>query len=134
MPADGTGTHTVLIPTVFKIAPAAGKVYNINRLLVVVKDNANITADDYGGVSDLSNGIQVRCMRGNTVLVDLTNSHPVTGNVEWSTFTYDVMDHTFGSGDNYFLARWSFFKSGNPTKTTNTTTAIVTIFFIFFPL
>ena len=111
---DGTGTHTVLIPSICKITPPSNKIYNITRLLIVIRDNSNITAANYGGVSTLSNGVQVRCMRGNTVLANLTNSHPITGNVEWGTFAFDVEDHTFGSGDNFTLVRWSFFKSGNP--------------------
>lgn len=110
---DGTGTHTLLIPVVFKITPPNGEVWKITRMLVIIQDNAALTAEKYGGISTLDNGIMLKHIRnGNELILDVTNSYPPTGLAKWGSLCYDLSLNTFGAGDNFATARWTFADSG----------------------
>ena len=108
------------VPVPLYAGPPAGKDWLIERLIVMVKDNAVITADTYGGIDVLTagTGVQIMCKEGPTgkIILDLTDGGPVRSNAEWGKMCYDVAAHTFGSGDNYILVRWTFGKSGSPLR------------------
>jgi len=107
-------------PVPFYAGPPAGKDWLIWRMLVMIKDNANITADNYGGIDILTagNGVTLKVREGPTgkEILDLTDNHAIKSNAEWGVFCYDIAPHTFGSGDNYVLVRWTFAKAGEPLR------------------
>jgi len=100
----------------FYAGPRTG-VWEINRMLILIEDNAVIAADDYGGVSVLTNGVSIDVKEGGsggTVLQDMTDGFTIKSNVHWAGLCYDMTEHTFGSGNNFIVVRWSFSRSGQP--------------------
>jgi hypothetical protein len=104
----------------FYAGPAAGKVWDIYRMLVTIEDNAVFTAANYGGVSTLTNGVTLQICRngaeGLPEVLDLMDGGAATGLVSWADFCYDMTTHTFGSGNNFAVARWTFAKAGEPLR------------------
>jgi hypothetical protein len=100
------------------IIEAAGQGLDLARMIVTIEDAA-VAADDYGGIaSGLDNGIEVRHedSSGN-VLENITMpAVPVVKNVDWAAYCYDGEPRTFGAGNNYFQARWTFTKAGLPLR------------------
>jgi hypothetical protein len=121
--SDGTNMNANVdggTPVPFYAGPPAGKDWLINRMLVMIKDNAVLTADNYGGIDVLTagNGVTLKVRQGPTgpEVLDLTDNHPIKSNAEWGAFCYDISHVSFGSGDNYVLVRWTFGKSGAPLR------------------
>lgn len=106
-------------PVNFYAGPASGKVWRIERMIISIEDNAVFNAENYGGISTLSNGILVRKLRSgptDTVILDLLDGRPVTSMVKWASFCYDGQYSDFGSGNNFYEVRWTFSRSGTPLK------------------
>lgn len=105
-------------PVPFWIGPPADEMWAIYRMVVTIEDNANITADSYGGISELTNGVSLKIIEGNQttgkVLVDLMDGDNVKNVVGWAEHTYDMAEHSFGSGNNFVVARWTFAHAGRP--------------------
>ena len=61
---DGTGdtnmTGAYLAPTIFKVTPPVGEVYEINNLIVHIHSPADLTANGYGSLTELANGIVLK--------------------------------------------------------------------------
>ena len=102
--------------TTFSIAPAAGKVLELNRILITVQDSGVIDATDYGAIAGgLTNGMTLSVHDADGLKYLLTDSHkPIKTNVDWGAYCYDVEDKSWGTGDNFLVARWTFAKSGKP--------------------
>lgn len=119
---DGTGTKNAtgdysVTPETFYIAPAAGEVFRINRLLILVEDTAGMEADEYGNLgSALANGITARVHNGTATVVDLTDGIPITTNAEWGALCYDVDLKTWGTGNEFLLVRWTLAAAGVPIR------------------
>ena len=115
---DGTGSTNAAVdgsttPVVFKYT--ATKRQCINRLIVGIEDNSNITADGYGGLSQLSNGITGGLYNsGGTDYGIWASGLAVHSVAEWGFLCYDVAEHTYGSGNNFVVVRWTFSNSGSP--------------------
>jgi hypothetical protein len=119
---DGADSTNVIgnyasAPDTFYIAPSAGEVYRISRLIVHLEDTVGIDADAYGNAITLTNGIQVKQIEdnggGSTVLItDFTSGIPVKTNGDWAAMCYDAALLTWGSGNEHFVVRWTFSKSG----------------------
>jgi hypothetical protein len=122
LPGDGSNysmnVNGSVTPQRFYIQPAPGTGFlAIFRLIVTIEDNANITADGYGGLNTLTNGIDIAVKSGGptgTVELDLLDGDPVKNIIAWGEHSFDVSEHTFGSGNNFVLARWTFSKAGRP--------------------
>jgi hypothetical protein len=119
--ADGSNqsanVNGVVTAVPFYAGPADGKVWRIHRMVVVVEDDATFTAVKYGGVATLANGITVKKMKNGptgTEVLDLLDNTTISGLIGWGHYCYDVQEHTFGSGSNFALVRWTFAKSGEP--------------------
>lgn len=89
----------------------AARRLQVARIIVTIEDNGNFSADNYGGVSTLSNGIEFEHVRNGTT-IDLLDGQPIKSVVDWSIHSYDLDYHAFGSGNNYVNVRWSFNKAG----------------------
>jgi hypothetical protein len=114
----------------FYAGPPAGKVWEVHRMLITVSDNAVLVADNYGG-ADISGGtgvsVEVREGVGGTLLQDLCDGSNVKSFVDWASFCYDVTDHSFGSGDNFLTARWTFAKTGRPIVLDSTRNEVIQV-------
>ena len=106
-------------PVPFYAGPASGKIWRVERMIVSIEDNAVFNAEDYGGISTLSNGILVQRVRsgvGDTVITDLLDGRPIKSMVNWASFCYDGTYSDFGAGNNFYEVRWTFSKTGTPLK------------------
>lgn len=119
---DGSGTKIAIgnyaTATQFFIAPPAGEIYNIHRLLIHLEDSM-IDADAYGATAAgaLSNGVIVQMRRGDTeVLEDFTDGVPIKTSAQWARIMFDAESKDWGSGDVFMTARLSFNKFGGPLK------------------
>lgn len=102
--------------TSFFIAPPLGKIYYISELIVSIEDTGSIDAGFYGNNINLNagdNGMLVRKSDGFGVIKDFTEGLRVKTNAQWSRFSYDLLNSSFGAGRNYASVRWSFAKSGS---------------------
>ena len=112
MNVDGSST-----PVPFYRGPPVGETWAIHRMIVLIEDNANFTADGYGGVATLTNGIDFSIFTGGvagTETEDLLDGDPVNSVADWASNCYDMAEHTFGSGNNFIVIRWTFTKMGRP--------------------
>jgi hypothetical protein len=101
------------VPLNYKIAPPAGTIYRIARMIVTVEDTSGFQAQEYGNTGGaLANGIQVRIHNGSSTVLDLTDGIPITKNAEWGSTCYDVDLKTWGAGNEFLVARWTFTKAG----------------------
>jgi len=119
---DGTGTTNAngdysgggLGLTEFKIAPSAGQVFSIARMVVSLEDTKTLAANLYGKDITLANGIEVQVRNAAGALYDLTSGDPVITNADWGHFCYDVQVLNFGTNPSteHLVVRWTFAKSG----------------------
>jgi len=115
---DGTGSVAANVdgsstPVVFKYT--ATKRVCLHRLIVGIEDNANLSADGYGGLSQLTNGITGGLYSASGVDYGLWGAGlAVRSLAEWAFLCYDMTAHTFGSGNNFASVRWTFSNSGSP--------------------
>lgn len=119
---DGTGTKNANgnysgATGTFYLAPPAGVIYRVERMLVTVEDTAGFSAAEYGNLGALlTNGIQVRVHNGTSTVQDLTDGIPVKGNAGWARFCYDADLKAWGVGNEILVARWTFSKMGAPLR------------------
>lgn len=97
------------------IAPSAGQVLVINRMIVSYSDTGSMDAAKYGNNIDLTNGITMGVDRStdSKELFDLIDPlGPILTNGDWMTYCYDQALQVYGIGDEYLAMRWTFGKSG----------------------
>lgn len=100
-------------PTYFHVAPPAGEVWYIARMMPYIQDGGSFDSGGYGNNSSpLTNGIEIKVYEGETEKIALTNSQPIKQNTHWKKFCYDITISTFGSGDESLGARWTFTNGG----------------------
>ena len=107
MTADHSG-----VTQAYSIIPPAGEIWNVANMVAFIRDTGNPLADVYGAGAELANGISVLHCRGGVVLGDFTMPHPVKSNGGWALHSDRLETHTFGSGDNFVVAQWSFAGTG----------------------
>jgi len=125
---DGTGDINAIgdyssVQGEFYISPPSGQPvrwwkingYKIYRMLVFIQAIGPLSADQYGNLKSLQNGIKavVKDDSDNEIL-DLTAGQPVKTNAQWAQHCYDSSLSGYGSGNEFVQARWTFEKSGNP--------------------
>ena len=90
--------------------------YEINRVIIFIKDTQGIDADKYGNGITLANGIEVEHIAsdGATVKDDLTGGLPIKSNGDWARLCYDVQLLEFGTGNEIVSVRWTLEKTGKP--------------------
>lgn len=120
---DGTGTKDAAVngsstAVTYKYQPPNGVIAVIARMLVHYGDTLAPSADDYGNITALTNGllVQVRNVVDDSVVTDLLDGEPIKKNSDWSRFCYDLGLDDFGAGDNFLKVRWTFSKSGQPLE------------------
>lgn len=115
---DGSGTTNAILdfnatPDIWRIAPPAGSIYRLARLIICIEDGQGFRAGHYGSLgAALANGITVRTHDGDNVLVPLDGSLPVKTNAQWGSLCYDVDLKEWGAGNELLLVRWTFRRAG----------------------
>lgn len=114
---NGTGTKNAIGnyaagTTEFKIVPAAGEIFVINRMIVQIRDSGQFTASTYGAIAALANGIHIHVKDSGGIKVDLVDSLTIKTNAEWGRVCYDTQLISWGVGDSFILVRWTFGRSG----------------------
>lgn len=114
---NGTGTKNAIgdysTPDEFYISgPSSGRMV-LERMIIHVRDGSGFSAEKYGGLTALTNGLSVAVVtEGETV--DLTDGVPVKTNAAWGRLCYDLAFHITGAGDDFMSVRWTFSRSGKP--------------------
>lgn len=103
-------------PADFTLAPAAGEVYYVSRLITYIEDAGSFDSGGYGNGSALTNGITIKVFRDTTEKIVLTNSQPIKTNTHWKKFCYDIEVSNFGLGNESLGVRWTFTKGGTYIK------------------
>lgn len=121
---DGSGTVQAIgdfsgASVDFFITPPENIRFDINRILIQIVDMGPVDAGSYGNGITLTNGISFLLLDGSTVLQDFMVGLPVLTNGDWGRFAFDIIDTSFGTGENYVSARWTFTRGGGPIKLNN---------------
>ncbi len=97
----------------WELRPGAGLRWRVRRLLWAIEDAGTFDSGDYGNGINLTNGVQLRHVRGTgaspTVLCNLTPD-PIITNAEISRYCYDVRLDVYGQGNEFLSARWTLAK------------------------
>ena len=118
---NGDGTGTTNATGDYSITPE--EVYfeaavncDIHRLIIHIGDTGGIQAQDYGNIAGgLTNGYTVKALDASQAeLIDLCAGIPILTNGDIGRYCYDVDLKTWGSGDEFIQARWTFSKAGSP--------------------
>lgn len=108
---DGSTTDGIVFSYI------ATEIVRLNRMIVVIGDSGTLNPDTYGALTSLTNGIEVKHLDASgNVKCDLTGGVPITENMEWSRFCYDVVINDATPGDGFVSVRWTFAKSGYPLR------------------
>jgi hypothetical protein len=114
---DGSGTKNAngdysATTATLLLTPSAGEYFHVNRMIVSIEDSSGGSAAEYGNATALDSGILVLVNDANGTVADLTDSEKITTNASWGKLCYDVDQKTWGTGNELFLVRWTFGKSG----------------------
>jgi hypothetical protein len=117
---DGSGTKEAIgdysAGVDFKITAATASI-DIYRMLVFIEDSGPLSADQYGNLAALTNGIEVKVKNAaGATTVDLTDGIPIKNNAGWARTCYDSTADDYGSGGNFVKVRWTFSASGQPLR------------------
>lgn len=88
---DGTGSKNANgnysgAEEIFYCQPAAGEVFRISRMVVMIEDGSGFRAERYGSINGaLGNGITIRSADNSSsgVIVDFTDGTPIKTNAQW---------------------------------------------------
>lgn len=101
-------TGTIVSPDVFKIAPPAGEVWHIGRIIIAIADEVAMDDGKFGGISALTNGVVLRIENG-----DVKNGSVWRTNGDMAEDMYDITyTDKAPAGENGLRGRWSFNKVG----------------------
>lgn len=101
----------------FICKPIAGEIFFLSRMMIHVEDVGSFDTGSYGNRVALTNGIDFSVWdKDDNVIFTFNNDLPIKQNVHWARFAYDTRVDTFGTGNSFLIARWSFFKSGQLIK------------------
>jgi len=114
---DGSGTFEAIgnysgAATEFYIQPAAEEIFAIETVTISIQDAQKVSADKYGGMTALTNGISVQIHDSGGVVTDITSNAMIKTNGEWSSYFDSMKAHTFGTGDELVVLYWKFADSG----------------------
>jgi len=118
---DGTGTkdsavdHSSSQGKYFITPQSETEILEIHRGIVHVADGSIFSAEKYGGIAALTNGIRIVILDADDdIICDLTDGLPIKSNGEWGRVCFDAVPSNYGQGDEYLNVRWTFSKSGSP--------------------
>lgn len=114
---DGTGTKNFIgnhAATTAFIAPAAGQIFRIARLIVSIEDGTGIKSGLYGALTALPNGVTITEVDDSGTLVDFTDGVPIKTNGQWGQLCYDVDLKSWSASptEEMVLVRYTFMRAG----------------------
>ncbi len=113
---NGTGAKDMAvdgstIPVPFLVKPAAGEVLRVARWILTIRDGGSFDSGGWGnnGGSPLDEGLLVEMIQDSVTypLLDAVKSH-----VDVASLCYNLSHHSWGSGDEFLVARWTFTATG----------------------
>lgn len=119
--ANGAG-YTLGSPGYFWIAPPAGQVWFVYRMLVLIQATGNFSISNYGPVSTLTNGVRIQALNtappggASDVWHDYTGGVPVISESHLALWMYDVAYDNHGVGPNAVRARMTLTRFGQPLR------------------
>ena len=117
---DGTGTYNAIgdyssAKEEFYIQPKTGQVLQLNRIMITIEDGGSIDSGGYGNNSSpLTNGIRAIVRQPDVDDIVLTAQVNVKRTADWNSLCYDGNVADFGSGNSFYVSRWTFTKDGDP--------------------
>lgn len=93
----------------------ADEIMKIRRMIVFIEDSGNFRAEHYGALmTALAVGIKVLKLdsAGNIIQDFLGGATSIKSNGEWASTCYDMSNITFGAGNEFIVARWTFSRAG----------------------
>lgn len=116
---DGSGTKNAngdysVTPEAFFFQPA--RIAEITRIIIHISDTTGIQAQDYGNITGgLTNGYSILVTDENdNTLLDFTDGVVIKTNGAIGRNCFDDELRTWGAGDEFIQARWTWAKAGNP--------------------
>jgi len=116
---DGSGSESQNIdgsitPVVFKLKPPGGDIYNVTRIIFLIRDNASFDSGGWGalGGTPLSNG----CVLGKVLDGTSYSGFTLKSNADIAGLCFDIAHDSWGSGDEFLTARFTFTKLGAPIR------------------
>ncbi len=124
----GANVNGSVTPVPYYFQPSLNGIVDLDvyRLIVMIEDTGALAADNYGALGTLTNGIRVQHVSGNTT-TNLDGGLAIKSHAHWARLCYDMAEHTFGSGANFVVVRWTFERAGIPLHIENTDQLKVTI-------
>jgi len=115
---DGTGSTNQAVdgsvtPVTFKLAPAAGEVILVSRIMFYIEDTGNFDADEWGNGITLANGVQINQKTKGTTS-NFGAACKTTGDL--AGMMYDINHFAFGIGNEIVCGRLTFTKFGEPMR------------------
>ena len=97
----------------FFIAPTAGEVFVLHRMIIQICDAGIFPSSKYGFNVVLANGIRLEVQNQSGIIYDLLDGQPVKTNSQWERHSYDVHIDAFTVGDNHLGVNFVFAESGS---------------------
>ena len=119
---DGSGTANAVgdlsAGVEFKVLCGANELLQCHRVIVLIEDGGPLSADNYGNLAALTNGIDcyVKDPAGAIDYQLIDPNLTIKSNLLWSQYCYDVKEINFGSGNDGVAVRWTFAKAGAPIQ------------------
>ena len=104
---------TLGVPVEYWVQAMTGERLAIGKVCIQIVDDGTFTAQGYGALPSLTNGIQIFNTRSG-FKIDVTGPLVVKGVADWARFSSNYQLATFGSGANYFSMEWDLANQGNP--------------------
>lgn len=102
----------------YRVSPSTDDIYNIKRMNIYIQDDGIFTAETYGSIAELSNGMQLLHKNSTDGIIKDYTPFPPTKHGHWGLYAGpDVVWSDFSaSGDDMMIVRWTFRKGGSPIK------------------
>lgn len=111
MNVDGSVT-----PQVFMLeCPPKYHVY-LESVSIFIQDEGAFTANGYGGVAGLTNGLKVLFRQGETVIADVTDQVPIKSNSDWMSYSFEIHNFNFSGGQSVLAMSYNLAANGRPYK------------------
>ena len=119
---DGTGTKNAALldgsstAKVLKIVPAAGEIFDVERIIISTLVDANSLNVGYGkSATALTNGIEMKVITGavgGSTVWDITDGIAITKNQDWKNLCFDENVSVYGNLKSQASYRYTFSKDG----------------------
>ena len=111
---DATGNYAAAAEDFYFVD--ASNDYELQRLIIFIRDTGTFDADKYGNAIVLTNGIDVLVEdSGSSEILDMVDGIPIKTNTCWKRQCHDEILSSFGVGDESVTYRWTISKAtGKP--------------------